>query len=734
MKMRRKGLFLCCFFICLFVLLTVCPFTNVFGVQETVLYSNGTSDTAYGVVQTNDGGFAVAGCTDSYGSGGEDFWLVKTDSAGNWQWSHTYGGTRDDIAYGMIQTSDGGFVLVGKTGSFGAGGEDVWLVKTDSSGKMLWNQTYGGTLWDYGWSVVQTRDGGFAMAGDTRSYGSGENDFFLVKTDSAGNQEWGRSFGGGGSDGAKSIVQTTDGGYALAGYTNSYGAGGWDFFLVRTDSAGNMQWSREYGGSESDEAESLIQTQNGGFALAGYTLSYGSGKKDFWVVETDFLGGYLWSATYGGSGDDAAKKIIATIDGGYALAGYGGNGDSNFWLVKTSSSGVRQWDRMYGTALNDQAYSVIQTSDGGYALTGFMTLPDSRESHFALERTDPVGTTLWSKKYGATNNNIVESFLTTSDGYFLVGYTDTEGSGARDFLVVHPDSYSSRFWSQTYGGAKDEVAYSISQAGEGGYAIAGTINSFGNGGEDALLVKTDSELNFQWSKTYGETVEDGATSVVHTTDGGFALAGYTSTSLSDKDFWLIKVDSSGNTQWSKAYGARGDDIAYSVIQTADGGYALAGCTSSYGAGKEDYWLVKTDSSGNEDWNCTFGGSENDVAFRVVQTSDGGFALAGSTESSGASGDNIWIVKTDPFGHWRWSNKYGGVGIDQSKCSFSQNGGAVFTLSGISKVAESGKETLTLFMVEAQAPFWNFDTITEALAIVVFGSAIILIILRATRKK
>jgi len=339
--------------------------SKTFGGTET--------DVVYSVIQTSDGGYALVGYTTSYGAGGEDFWLVKTDSSGNMEWSENFGGTGNERAYSVIQTSDEGYALVGYTTSYGAGWRDFWLVKTDSSGNMEWSENFGGTGSDRAYSVIQTSDEGYALAGYTDSYGAGGWDFWLVKTDSSGNMEWSENFGGTGSDRAYSVIQTSDEGYALAGYTDSYGAGGEDFWLVKADSSGNEKWSKTFGGENDDEAYSVIQTSDGGHALAGYTDSYGAGGEDFWLVKTDSSGNMEWSENFGGTGSDMACSVIQTSDGGYTLAGYTGSygaGMYDFWLVKTDSSGNEVGSRTFGGAGDDYAYSAVQTSDGGYVIAG----------------------------------------------------------------------------------------------------------------------------------------------------------------------------------------------------------------------------------------------------------------------------------------------------------------------------------------------------------------------------
>jgi parallel beta-helix repeat protein len=289
-------------------------------------------------------------------------------------WNETYGGTGDEVACSLVQTGDGGYALAGYTNSSGAGSNDFWLVKTDSSGAMMWNKTYGGTGNDYALSLVRTSDGGYALAGYTYSFGAGCR-FWLVKTDSSGVMMWNKTYAGPSSSAAQSVVQTSDGGYALAGFFDfAYEGGYFDFALVKTYPNGTVQWTKTYGGASFDVAQSVIQTGDGGYALAGYTNSYGAGIYDFWLVKTDGSGNYLWNRTYGGTAYDQAWSVVQTGDGGYALAGYtnsSGAGSNDFWLVKTDSSGAMMWNKTYGGTSYDVAYSVVQTSDGGYALAGY---------------------------------------------------------------------------------------------------------------------------------------------------------------------------------------------------------------------------------------------------------------------------------------------------------------------------------------------------------------------------
>ncbi|MBU1984227.1 T9SS type A sorting domain-containing protein [bacterium] len=295
-------------------------------------------DWAYSIQQTSDGGFIVAGVTGSFGAGGHDFYLVKTNSLGDTLWTRTYGGTNDDWAYFIQQTSDGGYIVAGYTHSRGAGLADFYLVKTNSQGDTLWTRTYGGSASDGAWSVRQTADGGYVLAGTTFSFGAGNYDLYLVKTNSLGDTVWTRTYGGGSRDEALFVLQTTDRGYIVAGYAESFGAGLYDFYLVKTDSLGDTLWTRTYGGSSWEYGYSVQQTTDAGYIIAGYTYSLSAASNDLYLVKTNSQGGLLWTRTFGGNTWDEAQSVQQTSDGGYIMAGYTesfGAGSRDFYLVKT---------------------------------------------------------------------------------------------------------------------------------------------------------------------------------------------------------------------------------------------------------------------------------------------------------------------------------------------------------------------------------------------------------------
>ena len=369
-------------------------------------YGGSSDDYACAVIRTVDGGYAVAGTTFSSGSGLSDAWLVKTDAAGNVQWNQTYGGTNHDQASAAVQTSDGGYALAGHTMSSGSGLSDVWLVKTDGNGVLQWSRAHGGSGEDFAGSVVQTTDGGYALACSTESVGAGGYDMWLVKTYANGTFQWGITYGGAGDDFAVSLVQAVDSGYALAGYTDSFGAGDDDVWFVKTDAGGGKEWDRTYGGADADWASAVIQTEDGGYALAGGTYSWGSGHFDAWLVKTWADGVMQWDRTYGGYNDDGADAVAQTSDGGYALAGMTssfGAGAGDAWLVKTDANGMQQWSRTYGGPTTESLSSMVPTSDGGYALVGGIYDFGSGSVDFWLVKTEAELGLMWT---GSTEHTI----------------------------------------------------------------------------------------------------------------------------------------------------------------------------------------------------------------------------------------------------------------------------------------------------------------------------------------
>jgi hypothetical protein len=355
-------------------------------------YGGTEDDGGQSVVQTADGGYYVVGYTFSFGSGGADVFIIASDPSGEERWTQTFGsgqddygfgvamtahgdclaagylvtlgsadvalhgntadggqflmkvlgGSRDDMAYSVARNSDGGFIIAGATYSFGAGPPNAYVLRIDSLGDTLWTRTYGGAGEDYAFSARQTADSGFIICGTTYSYGAGQSDIYLIKTNASGDTEWTRTYGGAEPEHGHSVLQTADLGYVICGTTLSFGAGEADIWLIRTDANGDTLWTRTFGGDTADLGHSVAQTADHGFIICGQTASFGSGNCDAWLIKTDSIGDTLWTRTFGGGSDDVGYSVQPTTDGGYVMAGKTksiGAGGEDFYLVKTDADG-----------------------------------------------------------------------------------------------------------------------------------------------------------------------------------------------------------------------------------------------------------------------------------------------------------------------------------------------------------------------------------------------------------
>jgi hypothetical protein len=705
-------------------------------------YGGRYNDYANSVAQTFDGGFIATGLTRSFHVVESDIYLIKSNSKGDPIWTRTYGGEFEEYGSSVAQTSDGGYIVAGKEEWF------VCLVRTDSNGKMLWTRRYG---LGEGLSVKETSDGGYIVVGYT--YGDRGTDVYLIRTDSNGGLLWNKTCGGAYDDYGCSVVVSSDGGYIVAGYTNSYGARSWDVFLIKTDSDGKVLWSHLYGGVEADCGYSVAQTFDGGFVIGGSTASFGAGGLDFYLIRTDAHGDTLWTQTYGGVADDCCWSVAEISNSGYALAGYTksyGAGYEDVYLIWTDYEGDTLWTQIYGGTGADRAYSLDQTFDGGCIIAGSTksfsvgdndvyllrvtatvtpllysaqqwvpqlgTLdfrgtyynpsqdPCTVETVFGAYRpggTDPVrtfsnvltfepGTTI---KYYALavpdKAPIKKGYLLKSELIYPPGSGDVVSWDHFEFEVKpsmesvplgsapveaeYPrfsgkqrDGFPDTLWTGIYGGDREDQGWSVVQTFDGCFVVAGRTTSYGSGLQDAYLMKVDPSGDTIWTRTYGGSSWDFVYSIAETSDSGYIVVGRESSYGSGGvDVWLIKTDANGDTIWTRNYGGPDWEEGNAGVQTSDGGYILVGVTYSYGAGESDVYLIKTDSSGDTLWTRTFGGPDVDEGWSVAETPDGGYIVAAVTGDYTWEGD-VYVIKTNADGDSLWTRIYGGSKHDEGR--------------------------------------------------------------------
>jgi hypothetical protein len=401
-------------------------FLNLLYAQPVIQWQNtiggSDQDDLRAIQQTTDAGYILGGTSVSNISGdktensqgGPDYWVVKLDSTGVIQWQNTIGGNNSDDFFSIDQTADGGYILGGYSQSDssgdktenGIGEEDCWVIKLDSAGNIQWENTIGGTLEDELLTLKHTADKGYILgcssysniSGDKTENSLGNWDYWIIKLDSAGNITWQNTIGGSMEEHVYSIQQTSDSGYIVGGASTSSISGdktencqgNFDYWIVKLDTTGNIQWQNTIGGSNLDKLYSMQQTNDGGYILGGNSNSNISGDKtensqggnDYWAIKLDSTGNIQWQNTIGGSGDDNLYSVKQTSDGGYFLGGYSNSsisgdktenciGTWDYWIVKLDSTGIIQWQNTIGGNIEDNLQSVQQTIDNGYILGGF---------------------------------------------------------------------------------------------------------------------------------------------------------------------------------------------------------------------------------------------------------------------------------------------------------------------------------------------------------------------------
>ena len=351
------------------------PLSN--GDKWMKIFSGNKLDMGFQVLITSDGGYLILGETRSFGEGGSDIWLIKTDSLGDIIWEKTIGTEDTDVGWTIRPTDDGGYIIIGETTHNSNGLDDLWLLKIDSEGDKLWEKTYGYSIFDGGSDIRQTSDGGYIIIGSVNVTGGPRGDIWLLKTDSSGDIVWEKAFGGHGHNYGNSILITEDGGYLLVGSSFMPGeTSGYDLWLIKTNDAGELLWDKKHGEADFNAGWSTYPTDDGGYIITGeIRKDSGSVNPDTWLLKVDGSGDISWEKTFSAIGIDRGMSVVQTSDGGYAIAGHHFNGlNANGRLIKTDSSGEKEWIKTYGKSIgNDVFFSVQQTPDNGYILTGDTT-------------------------------------------------------------------------------------------------------------------------------------------------------------------------------------------------------------------------------------------------------------------------------------------------------------------------------------------------------------------------
>lgn len=472
--------------------------------QTTFIKDIGDSGISRGVTveETSDGGYILTGYTTDGEFGEEDILLIKTNSIGETIWRKTFGGNGKDYGWAVRQLSDGDYIIVGYTDSFGSGGMDIYLIKTDPRGNAIWTKTYGGKEDEFGWDIRITKDQGFIIAAQTNSVGNGEIDAYLVKVDGEGKEEWMKSYGGDKIDRVFSVQQTKDGGYIAVGITYSYAsidANDRDGYLVKTDALGKEEWHKTFGKDAYDVGHAIALTNDGGFFITGYGESLAtSGNRDVYLIKTDNNGDNQWIKVYGGLGEERGIKGYQTKDGGYIAIGYTDK-NRDVYLIKTDNMGDSLWTRTYGNKDNmDFGYTVRETNDGGFILVGHSQSLSSEKSSVLLIKTNSEG--LVTDKI---SNLIKTSELAIEQKDYALAITSSKEAleiykRTKDSLGMAESYYLMARASALSGDFENAIEF-----GESGSSLCRKIKNF------ALEYKTNNTLSwayFELGKSFNETL------------------------------------------------------------------------------------------------------------------------------------------------------------------------------------------------------------------------------------
>ena len=377
------------------------------------------------------------------------------------------------------------------------------------------------------------------------------------------------------------------------------------FAIVATGFCQDTLWTRAYGGTGNDFCYSVCQTPDGGFVMGGMTSSFGAGLYDLYLMKTDENGDSVWSTIYGDPGQSEAVSCMQmTNDHGFVLVGTAEAStlDNDMYMVKFDSVGDYEWSSYFGDEdLEEIASWVEQTNDGGFILTGSYWAPVTGYD-FCLQKTNELGLGSWVEPFAWWNADYANCIKQTSDhGYIITGETSSNPDYEYDLFLLKTNSMGFTEWEQRYGGSEADGGDCVQQTSDGGYIVAGYTETYGAGGRDLWVIKTDDDGDTVWTRTFGSDYHDAACSVIEVSEGGYLVVGSCSI-LESFDAYFVRLDANGDTLWTRIYGGDVSDNARDVKQITDGGYIVAGTTTSYGSGGTDIYLLRfaPDQAGVED--------------------------------------------------------------------------------------------------------------------------------------
>jgi Divergent InlB B-repeat domain len=714
-----------------------------------------------GFLVAGTAGAGSGGTKQNPGYGYDDFWIVRLDTSGSLLWERTFGGSWYDTLTCVAPASDGGFLLGGNSQN-GVNSDDFRVIRIDASGNQMWERFYGSYASETLVAIKPTSDGGFILAGNSSSAGGSTNktspnwgggDFWIVKIDSYGNRLWDQSFGSSDSEALRCLEPASDGGFFLGGYSQASGGnktspafGATDYWVVRVDQNGNRLWDISFGGSSFDRIVSIKATSDGGCILLGTSESPADGNKTspgpsgldswLWLVRVDSGGNKVWDRTVGTGGEGNFFDVDRTPDGGLIVAGQRTSNRFDYfpWLLRLNSEGATVWSISYPGTYNDSFLTVRTLSDGSFVLggqkpyagtstdyrvmrlnpelyplvlvtnapgRGLITLSPSPDfngrypggTYVTLTAAPSPGNEFVAWRGGVcTSSNPVTIFMNRSmqviadfavtSGAPIIACSPTNvslyggdavsnaflsvwnaGTGVLDYELTSDQTWMTIDSKQSISVGETNlhtIKFALSTLPPGIHRAKIAITGKGLPGnphevETVLRIQASNPPPIQWQREYGGSGDEGASRILETPDGGFLIGAVSTSTNGDKsspyyggggDFWVIRLNRAGDKLWDRSFGATGAEDLRTMIATADGGFLLGGSSDSPPSGNktsplfgyDDYWIVKVDADGNKLWDKSFGGTAIDEIYAMKETTDGGFLLIGDSQSPAGTGN------------------------------------------------------------------------------------------------
>lgn len=647
------------------------------------------NDLAISVASVPGGGFYVAGYSYSDSHLLRDTWVMRLDEEGRKIWRRDFAKKSMRSAHGMAAAPGGGLVMAGETGKGKGKNKKAWVIRLDDKGNLLWLRTFDEHQSDFAAAIAPAPDGGFVVAGTALSgnAGGGPNGW-IYRLDGRGLKTWQYLLPGDRIIVPAAILTTREGEIVMVGdlTKGEYSRGdNHDAYLLKLNPQGRKLWERILAGDKTDVLASIASAPGGGFVLAGYTESKGAGEADAWVVRLDGRGRDTWNRTFGGAGIDGFLSLAILSDGSIVMGGVNrsrGNGLADAWLLGLDRKGEETWERTLGDDGRDMVLAIAaenkppQGNGNGLVFAG-LTQPGGKrpDDDLLVGRLDGKGRLLWKRKLGGSQNDAATSILALPDGgILLAGFTRSKGRGRADAWILRLNEQGKVLWERTFGNSGFDIPWAIAQVADGGFVFAGETtagentaggktlggkSAGGREGRDAWVMRLDAHGDPLWEKTFGGEKYDILTAIATLPGGGFILAGNTeSKGAGRNDGWIVRLDAQGGMLWERTYGKENRDAFWSVTVVPDagtaygGGFAVAGQIGSARAGDSDAWVLRLDKKGQVLWENTFGGKKSDSARAILPGPQGGFIVAGSTESRGAGRRDGWMFRLDAGGRLR----------------------------------------------------------------------------------